>query len=141
MAMTFNSLIPEFSVSNFRVSKSFYVDTLGFNIDYEREEDKFLHISFGGAQIMIIEDNEYWITGELSFPRGRGINFQIACDDVFILYNRIFDNEIKIFQKIEEVWYRIEDREECVREFLVQDPDGYLLRFQQYIGERTIDSI
>ena len=36
----YNSLIPEFSVSNILVSKKFYID-LGFEIVYERVEDNF----------------------------------------------------------------------------------------------------
>ena len=37
-----------------------------------------------------------------------------------------------------EQWYRINTIEEGVKELLIQDPDGYLLRFQQYLGEREI---
>jgi hypothetical protein len=36
----------------------------------------------------------------------------------------------------EEKWYRTGARETGVRQFLVQDPDGYLLRLQQRLGER-----
>ena len=39
--MKFNSLIPELSVSNINKSKEFYLK-LGFNIMYERVEDKFV---------------------------------------------------------------------------------------------------
>jgi hypothetical protein len=35
-----------------------------------------------------------------------------------------------------EKWYRAGDRELGQRQFLVQDPDGYLLRFCQDLGER-----
>ena len=38
--MKFNSLIPELSVSNIEISKKFYL-ALGFQIKYERKEDKF----------------------------------------------------------------------------------------------------
>ena len=33
-------------------------------------------------------------------------------------------------------WYRAGDVEIGVRQFLIQDPDGYLVRLQQEIGER-----
>ena len=39
-ALKFNSLIPELSVTNIDATKHFYVDILGFDICYERKEDK-----------------------------------------------------------------------------------------------------
>lgn len=41
-----------------------------------------------------------------------------------------------LFLKLEEVWYRAGTRESGVRQFLVQDPDGYLIRFSQSLGLR-----
>lgn len=55
--MKFNSLIPELSVSNIEKSKDFYVNILGFKVEYEREEDKFAFLSLGDAQIMVEEVN------------------------------------------------------------------------------------
>ena len=52
--MKFNALIPELSVSDINVSKHFYIDILGFNLEYERKQDKFVFISYGDAQIMIV---------------------------------------------------------------------------------------
>ena len=60
----YNSLIPEFSVSNILVSKKFYID-LGFEIVYERVEDKFCFLSLYDNQIMIEEVNNNWNVGEL----------------------------------------------------------------------------
>lgn len=40
----------------------------------------------------------------------------------------------------EEKWYRIGPSEEAgVRQFLVQDPDGYLVRLQMSLGHRTLE--
>ena len=36
---------------------------------------------------------------------------------------------------IEENWYRHDDKMLGNKEFLIQDPDGYLLRFTQDLGE------
>jgi hypothetical protein len=36
----------------------------------------------------------------------------------------------------EQKWYRTGEVETGVHQFLVQDPDGYLIRFAAYIGER-----
>ena len=38
---------------------------------------------------------------------------------------------------IEENWYRHDDKMLGNKEFLIQDPDGYLLRFTQDLGEKT----
>lgn len=37
--MKFNDLIPELSVSSIVESKRFYIDVLGFKLEYERGED------------------------------------------------------------------------------------------------------
>ena len=39
----------------------------------------------------------------------------------------------------ETKWYRTGDVESGVAQFLVTDPDGYLLRFQSSLGKRPID--
>jgi hypothetical protein len=41
-----------------------------------------------------------------------------------------------LFQPVEEAWYRADAIENGQRQFLVQDPDGYLLRLAQDLGER-----
>ena len=136
--MKFNKLIPELSVSNIKQSIQFYQDTLGFTIEYSRPKDKFYFLSCEGSQIMIEEINKTWWTGELEFPFGRGINFQIEVNDVSALVKRIDAASIPLFRPPKESWYRIENIEYGQIEFLVQDPDGYLLRFTQNIGERNL---
>ena len=129
-----NKLIPELSVKNFDKSIDFYLNILGFNIDYSREEDKFAMISINKAQIMIEEINEYWKTGELEYPFGRGINLQIEVTDANKMAEKIKENKIKLFQEIKENWYEVNEKKYGYKEFLVQDPDGYLLRFSEDIG-------
>lgn len=36
--MKFNKLIPELSVSNLEQSLKFYIDTIGFKIEYQRKK-------------------------------------------------------------------------------------------------------
>ena len=129
-----NKLIPELSVKNFDKSIDFYLNILGFSIDYSREEDKFAMISINKAQIMIEEINEYWKTGELEYPFGRGINLQIEVTDANKMAEKIKENKIKLFQEIKENWYEVNEKQYGYKEFLVQDPDGYLLRFSEDIG-------
>ena len=134
--MRFNPLVPEFSVSNLPRSRVFYVDILGFKVEYERPANKFMYLSFQGSQIMIEETNGHWATGELEHPYGRGINFQFAVDNVNALIESLRENDVPLFRPLTESWYRGGDTLYGLNEFLIQDPDGYLLRFAQDIGSK-----
>lgn len=124
----YNSLIPEFSVSNILVSRKFYID-LGFEIVYERVEDKFCFLSLDNNQIMIEEINDNWNVGKLEYPFGRGINISMSVSDIDKFYNNVKNKNIKLYKDIEAIKYRVDDGYVCDMQFLIQDPDGYLLRF------------
>lgn len=55
---------------------------------------------------------------------------------------RIRDNLARfgypLYREMEEAWRDTGDAITGSREFLVQDPDGYLLRFSEYLGEREL---
>lgn len=127
--MKFNSLIPELSVINIEESKRFYIDILGFNLEYERVEDKFAFLSLGDVQIMIEEINGYWNTGKLEYPFGRGINFQMKVANVDELRDNLVKNNIELFRDITVSEYEYNGKTILQKEFLVQDLNGYLLRF------------
>lgn len=129
--MKFNKLIPELSVSDIEKSKHFYINVLGFKLEYERKEDKFAFLSYNGAQLMIEQINDNWNVGALEYPLGRGINFQIETNEIEEISNRLKENNIKIFKDIFESKYVANNEVFIEKELLVQDPDGYLLRFQQ----------
>lgn len=137
--MYFNKIIPELSVTSLEKSLEFY-KTIGFKIEYERRENKFAFISLGEIQFMLQEktDNDKWDVAPLKYPFGNGINFQLEVDNVENIYSRLKDNEYKIAFEIEENWYRQDNKLLGNKEFLVQDPDGYLLRFSEDLGEKNI---
>ncbi len=92
------------------------------------------------AQLMIDELTDgprTWITAPLERPYGRGINLQIWTQDVDALYEQVQNHQAVIFLPMEETWYRRNDVFVGNRQFIVQDPDGYMLRFAQDIGVRT----
>lgn len=136
--MKFNKLIPELSITNLENSLNFY-KTLGFKIEYERPENKFVFLSLGEIQIMIQEltDDDKWDIAPLSYPFGNGINFQLEVENVELIYNNLKNNGYKIAFEIEENWYRQDNKLLGNKEFLVQDPDGYLLRLSEDMGERS----
>lgn len=129
--MKFNDLVPELSVSDINKSKNFYTNILGFKIEYERVENKFAFLSYGGAQIMVEEINGNWNTGELEYPFGRGINFQIMTDDVYEIVSKLKQNNISLYRDIMTNRYECGSEVFIEKEILLQDPDGYLLRFSQ----------
>lgn len=126
--MKFNSLIPELSVTDIEKSKEFYLN-LGFKIMYERKEDKFCFLYLEDNQIMIEEINNNWNVGEMKYPFGNGINISMTVSDIDSFYESIISKKIVLFRKIKTLKYRVDDIIYEDKEFLLQDPDGYLLRF------------
>ncbi len=124
----FNSLIPELSVSNIENSKRFY-ESLGFKIMYERIEDKFCFMQLEDNQIMIEEQNNNWKVGKMEYPYGNGINISMSINDVEKLYGDLKVKKVKLFMDLKVNEYRVDNVVFKDKEFLVQDPDGYLLRF------------
>ncbi len=135
-----NPMVPELTVSDFARSLSFYVDMLGFTVLIRRDNPDFAYLCSGEAQLMLeAYHSGSWDTGELSYPLGRGVNFQIEVDDITPLFTRLRENNIQLYREPNDNFYSTEDRRFCQREFLVQDPDGYLLRFSQYIDSSPQD--
>ena len=126
--MKFNSLIPELSVTNIEKSKEFYLN-LGFKIMYERKEDKFCFLYLEDNQIMIEEINNNWNVGEMKYPFGNGINISMTVSDIDSFYESIISKKVVLFRKIKTSKYRVDDIIYEDKEFLLQDLDGYLLRF------------
>ncbi|GAB1840377.1 VOC family protein [Achromobacter xylosoxidans] len=131
-------LVPELIITNMAASKRFWVEICGFSIAYSREEEGFAYLDLHGSQIMLDElgEGRKWITGPLEAPLGRGVNFEIEVPDLSPLLENLARVGWPLFMEPEEKWYRRDAVEVGVRQFLVQDPDGYLLRFQSSLGER-----
>lgn len=136
--MEYNRLIPEITVSDFSRSLEFYTRVLGFKVEYKRDEDRFAFLSFQGSQIMIeqYKESSEWNTGKLEKPFGRGINLQIEADDVAPILEALRKAGHTIKLGPNDSWYRNGDVMVGSREFLVMDPDGYLLRFGQDLGKK-----
>ncbi|MFM2607838.1 VOC family protein [Vibrio chagasii] len=133
-----NPMAPELSVSNFETSLSFYVDVLGFSVRIKRENPDFVYLEQEQVQIMLEQITDSgWITGELVAPLGRGVNFQIELSDLEPLLKRLKQAQVPFFRDLKETWYDIGEKLSGEREFLIQDPDGYLLRFTQHLGEKA----
>ncbi len=134
---TGNAITPELAVADWRASLRFYRDSLGFAVDYQRPEEGFAMLSLGEARLMIdqLGLGRDFDTPD-SHPFGRGVNLQIEVAEVAALADRLRAHGIPLFLPMEDRWYRKGDRQTGNRQFIVADPDGYLLRFFEDLGER-----
>jgi catechol 2,3-dioxygenase-like lactoylglutathione lyase family enzyme len=135
------ALVPELLVTDLERSIAFYCDLCGFRVRYARPEDGFAYLEQGGAQVMLEALSEdSWLTGPLAPPFGRGINLQIEVAEIGPLHDRLLEAGAVIFRPLQTDWYREGDIEHGQAQVMVQDPDGYLLRFIQPLGERPAQS-
>lgn len=136
-----NALVPEFAVSDWRRSKAFYCDVLGFDCAYERVEEGFCYLRLGAAELMIdqIGEGRTFDGGHLpeNHPFGRGLNVQIRVAEIGPMIEALARIGHPLFLDVEEKWYRIGAEEAGNRQFVVADPDGYLLRFYEELGSRA----
>lgn len=134
----YNALVPELICNDFPRSFAFYTAVLGFACLYQRPEHGFAYLERGKAQLMIeqIDPEGSWFTGAMEPPFGRGINLQIEVDDLDAMVGNLRAAGTALFREPLDRWYRVDEYETGQRQFLVQDPDGYLLRFCQHLGER-----
>ena len=128
--MEFNKLIPELTVKDIKRTREFYLNILQFKIEYERVEDKFMFLSFEDSQFMFEElRDDGWNVAEMAYPFGRGVNFSIEVNDIDKVYQQLIRSQYPLFREM--MLNKYESNGELIeqKEFLVQDPDGYLLRF------------
>jgi catechol 2,3-dioxygenase-like lactoylglutathione lyase family enzyme len=132
-------LAPELLVSDIEASLGFWRGILGFEIAYQRPEEKFVYLEHPeGHQIMLCQRNGRWETGPLERPFGRGAMLQLYFESIEPLLAAVSARAWPIYHELREVWRRAGDQETGQREFFLQDPDGYLIMVAQNLGERPI---
>ena len=132
-------LVPELYVIDLEKSLHFWCELLGFRVLYSRSETGFAYLERERAQVMLEQTGrESWSVGDLARPFGRGINLQIATSSLQPMLDRLTAANWPLFIQPTERWYRTGNTESGQRQFLVQDPDGYLLRFAEGLGERVL---
>lgn len=134
-----NPMVPELIVTALSASLDFWGQQLGFTLAYQRVEEGFAYLDLNGAQIMLEQYDPnagQWLTAPLDRPFGRGINLQIDVPVVAPILQRLARADWPLFKDVEEAWYRAGDVEAGQRQFIVQDPDGYLVRLVERLGER-----
>lgn len=135
-------LVPELDVSDLDESLSVYVDVLGFSCHVIRPEDRFAYLVREGVHLMLEEaagPGRRFHTAPMERPFGRGMNLQIEVADVDTLYASVHRAGLSVVIPIDERWYRQDQTEAGNRQFVMADPDGYLLRFFQDLGRRPAE--
>jgi len=126
-------LVPELYCENIEVTKWFYVEVFGFQIKYERPEEQFIYFTLDDVDLMVEGINgvgRRWLTGAMEKPFGRGVNFQWDIFDIDTLYERVKRlTPDAIYLALETKTYQCANRLAIQKQFVVQDPDGYLFRF------------
>ena len=141
--MKSGGIVPELYCTSFEKTLNFYTKELGFTVHYQRPEDRFAYLVREDARLMIEElgASREWLPAEPEYPFGRGINFQIKLEDAKSLHDSLQKSGYKFFLPLEDKWYRKDDAYVGNRQFIIQDPDGYLLRFAQDLGTKSTSEI
>jgi catechol 2,3-dioxygenase-like lactoylglutathione lyase family enzyme len=135
------SLTPELDVSELDRSLAFYVGVLGFAVMFDRPEERFAFLTLEGVHLMLEEaagPGRRFRTAPLEHPYGRGMNLMFELAEVDHLYSRVEAAGCTIVIPLEERWYRQNEVENGHKQFVVADPDGYLLRFSTFLGQRPV---
>jgi catechol 2,3-dioxygenase-like lactoylglutathione lyase family enzyme len=142
-------LVPELDVCDLARSLSFYLDVIGFTLVFERPLERFAYLAIDDAELMLQEaagPGRRFRTAQLERPFGRGVNLQILVADVNTIHAAVIAAGIDPLIELEERWYDVEivtpsgrwastgPMKAGNRQFVVCDPDGYLLRFYTSLG-------
>ena len=130
--------MPELLVTDIDRSIEFWCGICGFELRYSRPEERFAYIALGTAHVMLeqVGIGRNWVTSELEAPLGRGINFQITVPDTDAIVKSLKLAGVGLFMGPEIRWYQSAHDDAGVSQFLVTDPDGYLIRFKSSTGRR-----
>lgn len=129
------ALVPELMVTDLADSLAFWCGPCGFRVLFDRPEESFACIERDGSRVMLDElpkeRAHRWETAPTERPFGRHVNFEITTGDLGPILAALDAARWPLFMAPETKTYRVGGSGAAVRQFLVQDPDGYLLRFSQ----------
>jgi catechol 2,3-dioxygenase-like lactoylglutathione lyase family enzyme len=134
--MTRPALVPELLVTDLAASLRFWRDICGFAVLYDRPDEGFACIERDGARIMLdqLGATRDWVAAPLEHPFGRGMNIEITVASARPLLEACTAADWPLFLAAEEKSYRVGAAAVRVRQFIVQDPDSYLVRFSERLA-------
>ena len=117
---------PTLAVRNMKQTIQFYRDSLGFKIGMtfpDADNPEYADLSKDGMVLMFIPAENIGIGREEKF--GVGVNIYMQIDgDIDKYYNELKDKDVKIVVDIKDEPYGI-------RDFTIEDIDGYKLTFNK----------
>lgn len=131
----------EMMVTDYSASLAFWTGPMGFALAFERPAQKLACLAHpDGAQVMIYQRDGDWETGPMEPPFGRGLVVQVYVLDAAAAEATMRAAGVPFYVAPREKWRDWGDRMGGQREFLVQDPDGYLVMVAERIGERPLET-
>lgn len=131
--------LTEMMVSDYASSLAFWTGALGFAVAFARPAQRLACVAHpDGAQVMFYERDGDWETGPMEPPFGRGVVVQVFVRDAAAAAAAVTAAGLPFYVAPREKWRDWGDRLGGQREFLVQDPDGYLVMVAERIGERPL---
>ena len=139
------ALVPQVYVSCLDASLSFYVDLLGFHVAYDRPEERFACLALGSAQLVIEEApvlaraaaeplrRSSWSSADLARPFGRGLSLEIRVAGLEAIGVRLERARYAMLLGVHMRVRRGQGEDHAVRQLLVGDPDGHLIRLWEPI--------
>jgi len=125
--MRFNALISELGVADLARSLAFYRDLLDFQEVFAREEDGFHFLERESAQIMLVERSHLaWMAHGPDVPFGNGANFALEVSSLSPDWEERLLPHWFAAPFVHE--YDVGGSLLKVRQLVVVDPDGYLVR-------------
>lgn len=125
--MRFNPLIPELVVADMGRSLAFYRDLLGFAEVFARPEEGFRFLEREGAQVMLVERaHGVWFSHGPGVPFGNGCNLALQVSSLGAEWED--DLRPHWFTEPFEHEYPVAGGSVRVRQVVLHDPDGYLVR-------------
>jgi uncharacterized glyoxalase superfamily protein PhnB len=129
----FTKLTPNLLVANVERSLAFYVDTLGFSRGMTVPDASpfvFASVTSGAVEIFL-NDAGTAIKEYPAFanrPIGATATMFIEMQGVDALHERLKGSSVKIAMPLVTQFYGM-------REFAIEDPDGYVITFAERVGE------
>jgi catechol 2,3-dioxygenase-like lactoylglutathione lyase family enzyme len=138
------SMLVELDVSDLEASVAFY-RLLGFTVAVDRPQRRFAYLTLDGTVDLMLQASEgpgeRLRTAALEQPFGRGVCIVIPCPNVDELHSTFVADGGTTVTELHERryvidvlrptrrWRREGSRRVLNRQFVLADPDGYLLRF------------
>lgn len=140
--MTFRDappLVPELAVTDLTASLGFWCGPCGFAPDPRRAAPGFAYLTRGEAHVMLEqgEPERDWFGSELARPFGRGSHLRVLVDDLEPVLAGMRSHGIALLHGPAEARYGVPGHEVHVRQIVVADPDGYVVRFQEMLDDAS----